>query len=747
MSSDSWSDPGLLQSTQALTPPPVDAASPSFPSSITLDPSLQNEANPHPPVLPPDKPKLIEKSVTFEDPFSGEIFSPGDSMDTEVKDTLGSEDAFNSPFGDDPFSSDAFSGDPFASETPFSNDTPFSEKEDLFNSIDFSSSDSFGDPFHKFNVGVSTQTSVDPNTDSNNEVVFDLMEGTEIEANISTDLASLDNGVDDTSKVALRKSDSVKSELREASSSIELSQYFPDLENNIQGGEASKDGMGDDLFGIDFRYSSVEESMKNFPEPDSTENANQETENKLQDNFSFLQTLSASAVATTQGASPLDLSKEFDGVQGIENDISENKLDDNFAFIQNLSERSFKPKLEEIKQHSVGSSVGDYDDCSFMKTSIDEPESQADDEYDDLGDFKRSCDPSPQSIKETDIGDQGEYDNLDDIKRSHSPSPQPEKEAVIEDEGDYDNLDDIIRSRNQLPPSEKELKAESQATYDDLDGYIRNSETPEEVILEGPDQYDDFDFVKPVKEVEKIKNTDFESDVIRDESYDDILNFPSESRAVEKLQGNIGREDEYNDCSFLELEETGTKEDGEIIQDNSYVDIIEYDKIEKPAGKNKKEKPASKKKKEKPASKDKKEKPASKNEKEKPISKNKKEKPDSKDQKEKPKDSKNPKEKEKGFKSFSFLPGFSKKARTNPPPTNPPPMNSPPTIPQPTIPQPAIPSSTNPPPTNSPPQIPPPVLPVQSSGSFDDDDDTYEPIEKFRSLIMGSSDVSGEVYY
>lgn len=736
------SDPGLLKSTQTLPPSQADTAPPPFPSPTTLDPSLQNEANPQPPVLPPDKPKPVEKSVTFEDPFSGEIFFPSDSMATEVKDTFGSKDAVNSPFGDDPFSSDAFSGDPFASETPFSNDTPFSEKEDPFNSIDFLSSESFGESFHKFNVGVSTQTSVDPNTDSNNEVMFDLMVGTENEANISTDLTSLGTGVDDTIEVMLRKSDTVKLELTEASSSIELSQYFPDLENNTQEGEASKDGMGDDLFGIDFGNSSVEESMKNFPEPDSAENANQETENSLQDNFSFIQTLSASAVSTTQGASPLDLGKELDGVQGIENDISESKLGDNFAFIQNLSERSFKPKLEEIKQHSVGSSVGDYDDCSFLKTSIDEPESQADNDYDDLGDYKRSCDPSPQSIKETDIGDQGEYDNLDDIKRSRNLSPQPEKEAVIEDQGDYDNLDDILRSRNQSPQSEKDFTTESHATYDDLDGYIRNSETPEEVILECPDQYDDFDFVKPVKDVEKIKSTDFESGVIRDESYDDILNFPSESRAVEKMEGNVVREDEYNDCSFLESEETGTTEDGEIIQDNSYVDIIEYDKIEKPAGKNKKEKSASKKKKEKPASKDKKEKSASKNDKEKSVSKNKKEKADSKDQKEKPKDIKNPKEKEKGFKSFSFLPGFSKKARANSQPTNPPLTNPPPTIPQPAIP------SSNSPATNSPPQIPPPALPVQSSGSFDDDeDDTYEPIEKFRSLITGSSNDSGEVYH
>lgn len=743
MSSDSLSDPGLLKSTQTLPPSQADTASPSFPSPATLDPSLQNEANPQPPVLPPDKPKPVEKSVTFEDPFSEEIFYPCDSMATEVKDTFGSKDALNSPFGDDPFSSDAFSGDPFASETPFSNDTPFSEKEDPFNSIDSPSSDSFGDPFHKFNVGVSTQTSVDPNTGSNNEVMFDLMVGTENEANISNDLASLGTGVDDTTEVVLRKSDTVKLELREASSSIELSQYFPDMENNTQEGEASKDGMGDDLFGIDFGNSSVEESMKNFPEPDSAENANQETENSLQDNFSFLQTLSASAVSTTQGASPLDLGKELDGALGLENDTpKETKLDDNFAFIQNLSGRSTKPKLEEIKQHSVGSSVGDYDDCSFMKTSIDEPESQADNEYDDLGDFKRSCDPSPQSIKETDIGDQGEYDNLDDIKRSRNLSPQPEKEAVIEDQGDYDNLDDILRSRNQSPQSEKDFETESHATYDDLDGYIRNSETPEEVILECPDQYDDFDFVKPVKDIEKIKSTDFESGVIRDESYDDILNFPSESRAVEKMEGNVVREDEYNDCSFLESEETGTTEDGEIIQDNSYVDIIEYDKIEKPAGKNKKEKSASKKKKEKPACKDKKEKSASKNDKEKPVSKNKKEKADSKDQKEKPKDIKNPKEKEKGFKSFSFLPGFSKKARANSQPTNPPLTNPPPTIPQPAIP------SSNSPATNSPPQIPPPALPVQSSGSFDDDeDDTYEPIEKFRSLITGSSNDSGEVYH
>lgn len=68
-----------------------------------------------------------------------------------------------------------------------------------------------------------------------------------------------------------------------------------------------------------------------------------------------------------------------------------------------------------------------------------------------------------------------------------------------------------------------------------------------------------------MKDVEKIKSIDFELGVIRDESYDDILNFFFELRVVEKLEGNIVREDEYNDCFFLELEEIGIIEDGEII--------------------------------------------------------------------------------------------------------------------------------------------------------------------------------------
>lgn len=68
-----------------------------------------------------------------------------------------------------------------------------------------------------------------------------------------------------------------------------------------------------------------------------------------------------------------------------------------------------------------------------------------------------------------------------------------------------------------------------------------------------------------MKDVEKIKSIDFELGVIRDESYDDILNFFFELRVVEKLEGNIVREDEYNDCFFIELEEIGITEDGEII--------------------------------------------------------------------------------------------------------------------------------------------------------------------------------------
>lgn len=68
-----------------------------------------------------------------------------------------------------------------------------------------------------------------------------------------------------------------------------------------------------------------------------------------------------------------------------------------------------------------------------------------------------------------------------------------------------------------------------------------------------------------MKDVEKIKSIDFELGVIRDESYDDILNFFFELRVVEKMEGNVVREDEYNDCFFIELEEIGITEDGEII--------------------------------------------------------------------------------------------------------------------------------------------------------------------------------------
>ena len=241
----------------------------------------------------------------------------------------------------------------------------------------------------------------------------------------------------------------------------------------------------------------------------------------MQDNFSLLQDLSTS-VTVTPGTSDAGSLPELTVTKAIKTEDTGDKLADNFAFIQNLSVKDKSPKLEEIKQHSASSSFGDYDDCSFMKTSVDEGEVHADDEYDDLSDIKRSCNPSPQT--------------------------------------------------------EKEVNPTGQDDYDDLGGYIRNSEITESDIIETADQYDEFDFVKPEK---KTENSEVESDIIQDENYEEVLNCLSAIKAGKKLGTDIPRDDEYDDFTVSNSDKT-LKDEAEEIQEDLYSDIVEYAKFEKP---------------------------------------------------------------------------------------------------------------------------------------------------------------------
>ena len=516
MSTDLTTDSETLQSAQ-FPKSPTDKSSSSCKSQDLSNPQFQDSTNLQPPPIPDHKPKTLQKSVTFEDLDGPEVFSP-------IKtDQSGSGDPFTSPFGEDPFSSAAFSSDPFESDTPFSNDTPFSEAEDPFKSTDFLTSEGSGDFFHKFNVGVSTQTSVDPSMQQNSKVEVDLLGGNEMEEKSSADLGGLDFG--GTDQVVLRKTDSVKSDMREASSFIELSKYFP--ESEASGGQADDDKTGN-LFSNEFEETKV---MKNSMDGllsdawskssvESAGDVKQGKADKLQDNFSLLQDLSTS-LTVTPGTSDAGSLPELTVTKATKTEDTGDKLADNFAFIQNLSVKDKSPKLEEIKQHSASSSFGDYDDCSFMKTSVDEGEVHADDEYDDLSDIKRSCNPSPQT--------------------------------------------------------EKEVNPTGQDDYDDLGGYIRNSEITETDIIETADQYDEFDFVKPDK---KTENSEVESDIIQDENYEEVLNCLSAIKAGKKLGADIPRDDEYDDFTVSNSDKT-LKDEAEEIQEDLYSDIVEYAKFEK----------------------------------------------------------------------------------------------------------------------------------------------------------------------
>lgn len=547
----SQSDSDLLQSTPTqnmitTVPPPSPShfPTPSVPNENVLSASIQNT---QPPICPlrgsKSQKKKLKKSVTFEDTVIGGAPSPSESAMTGDKES--DKDVFGfdaSPFGEDPFSSESFSADPFSSDKPFSSDSPLSEDKDPFKSTEFSSSDDFADAFLQFNVGVSTQTEIDNTGTTQNSTVFSLAAADDGNA----DLFSFSS--EDTGQVMLRKKDNENPELRDSSSVLELSKYFPDVENEAQEGveneapEGNKKEKKDSGLFSDFGNLNAGASEKNADNAwlsdignsdgasknsEATGTVNQGSKDELQNNFAFLQNLSAadnSYVESTPVVNrPLPAELITDISPSSSDQVSGDKLDSNFAF-QNLSVRKDFPKLEDIKLHSANSSIGDYDDCSFMRTSIDEGDSL------EGGSLSgRSADPA--------------------LPTAGGGTP--------------DTVDD----------------------YDDLSGIIMNLKSLQENSATGQDEvYDDLDFIATPVKVEKGLNSDY-VDEAREEDYDDIPFFTERKEVEErKIEETEQREDEYDD--FLSIIKTtdGDKagnQSREITRDDLYIDIVEYDKFNK----------------------------------------------------------------------------------------------------------------------------------------------------------------------
>jgi hypothetical protein len=206
--------------------------------------------------------------------------------------------------------------------------------------------------------------------------------------------------------------------------------------------------------------------------------------------------------------------------------VSGDQLDNNFDFIQSLSVGKNLPKLEDIKLHSANSSIGDYDDCTFMRSSFDEGDGLD--------------------------GSMGKGGNFADPCRPTTGGGVPDNEDA----------------------------------YDDLSDVITNLKSPQESAATGQDEmYDDLNFIATPGKVENSETLEL-SDKALDEDYDDIPFF-TEGKEMEEKKTVVTEQgdDEYDDLLSIiktpDDDKDPEKQSGEVTQDNVYIDIVEYDKFSK----------------------------------------------------------------------------------------------------------------------------------------------------------------------